>query len=236
MTVTKTVRPRPAAPVEASSAPKAVQSRMDPADRRQQILDQAIDFFATHGLNAQTRALAQACGISQRLLYRYFPTKDALLLEVYRAAIAGPFKAIWISELSDRSIKIEDRLLLFYEDYFKTIFNGRWLRLFMHSSLANGQMAPDYISDVVVRVLDLIAIEVAAEQHVALPNDKAIVREICWGLHGGLSHFALRKHLYRFPQAVAEQNVIAAQIALFLGGFKTAIETLAPREMDLIQK
>ena len=46
-------------------------------ERRERILAMASEFFAEYGLTAQTRALADACGISQRLLYRCFPSKGA---------------------------------------------------------------------------------------------------------------------------------------------------------------
>src|SRR6188508_2671591 len=66
-----------------------------PADQRKaMILARAADFFAEYGLTAQTRPLAAACGITQRLLYRYFPSKAALLAEVYGDAIVAPFRAV----------------------------------------------------------------------------------------------------------------------------------------------
>ena len=44
-----------------------------------------------------------ASGVSQHLLYRFFPSKAALLDEVYADAILGPFKAVWFAQLTDRS-------------------------------------------------------------------------------------------------------------------------------------
>ena len=77
---------------------------MPHAARRRQILDQAAEFFAEHGLAGQTRSLAHACAISQRLLYRFFPSKAALLDEVYEDAILGPFRTVWLVRLADRSM------------------------------------------------------------------------------------------------------------------------------------
>jgi AcrR family transcriptional regulator len=196
---------------------------MTPQDRRRQILDEATDFFSKFGLTAQTRGLAAACGISQRLLYRYFPTKEALLDEVYRTAIAGPFKAIWFAELADRTISLENRLLSFYGDYFATIFTSRWLRLFMYASLADMGMAPNYTSAVVIQLLETIVSEAAHEQAVTLPTDKGLLHEIGWTLHGALSHYAIRRHLYRFDQPVVEDAVVAIHVAQFLGGFRAAV-------------
>ena len=216
------------------------QTRMSPDVRRRQILEKAADFFAEYGLTAQTRPLAAACGISQRLLYRYFPTKEALLDEVYRSTIVGPFKAVWFAELVDRQVPLERRLFRFYCDYFATIFTRRWLRLFMYSSLADVGMAPNYTSAMVLQLLETIIAEVGHEQKIAIPADKDLQHEIAWTLHGALSHYAIRRHLYGFAQPVAEERVIAIHVAQFLGGFRAAIaacaEAVEAREAGAIDR
>jgi AcrR family transcriptional regulator len=204
-------------------------TRMTSQDRRRQILDKAADFFSQYGLTAQTRGLAAACGISQRLLYRYFPTKEFLLDEVYRSAIAGPFKAVWFSELADRNKSLEDRLIHFYKDYFTTIFTSRWLRLFMYASLADVGMAPNYTSSMILQLLEMIVVEAAREQDVAIPIDKDVQHEIGWTLHGALSHYAIRRHIYGFTQHVPEDTVVAVHVAHFLGGFRSAVAACSRR-------
>lgn len=218
---------------EAASGGLQRQTRMNPQDRRRQILEQAADFFSEYGLTAQTRGLAAACGISQRLLYRYFPTKEALLDEVYRTAIAGPFKAVWFAELVDRRMPLEQRLLRFYKDYFTTIFTSRWLRLFMYSSLAEAGMAPNYTSTVVLQLLETIMVEAGHEQNIAIPSDRDLQHEIAWTLHGALSHYAIRRHLYGFTQHFPESTVIAIHVAQFLGGFRAAVAASIPPKHDV---
>lgn len=197
--------------------------RMSPQDRRRQILDKAVEFFSEYGLTAQTRGLAAACGISQRLLYRYFPTKEALLDEVYRSAIVGPFKAVWFIELSDRKVPLEARLVRFYREYFDAVFTKRWLRLFMYSSLADIGMAPSYTSSMILQLLETIVVEAAFEQGVEIPPDVDLQHEIGWTLHGGLSHYAIRRHLYEFPEKVDQTTITAIHVAQFLGGFRAAV-------------
>jgi len=102
---------RPPARAGKAGGKTAVVVRLPPAERRAKLLASAAEFFAEYGLTAQTRALAAACGVAQRLLYRYFPSKAALLDEVYREAIVSPFKAVWLVQLRDRSRPLEQRLL-----------------------------------------------------------------------------------------------------------------------------
>jgi AcrR family transcriptional regulator len=197
--------------------------RMSPQDRRRQILEKAVDFFSEYGLTAQTRGLAAACGISQRLLYRYFPTKEALLDEVYRHAIVGPFKAVWFIELADRRTPLESRLIRFYGEYFDAVFTKRWLRLFMYSSLADIGMAPSYTSSMILQLLETIVAEAAFEQGIEIPDDVDLQHEIGWTLHGGLSHYAIRRHLYEFPEKIDQTTITAIHVAQFLGGFRAAV-------------
>ncbi len=94
---------------------------MAPEQRYALILNRAIEFFAEYGLTAQTRALADACGVAQRLLYRYFPSKSALLSEVYEQAIVSPFKADWRVRLRDRTRAWDERLIAFYTSYYREL-------------------------------------------------------------------------------------------------------------------
>src|ERR1700731_2240585 len=95
---------------------KKVAQRLPRAERQARVLDQAAEYFSEHGLNAQTRAIADACGVSQRLLYSLFPSKAALIEEVYKREVAGSFNAIWFIQLKDRSVPLESRLNAFYRE------------------------------------------------------------------------------------------------------------------------
>lgn len=196
--------------------------RMAPEQRRALILGRAIEFFAEYGLTAQTRALADACGVAQRLLYRYFPSKAALLSEVYDEAIASPFKAVWRVQLKDRSRPWEERLTTFYINYFNELLTRRWLRLFLYASLAEARMAPDYNQAILLETLELIVAETAADQKVELPEDIALLHELAYILHGTVSHFAIRRHIYGASQHVPVDKIVAMQVHSFLAGFARA--------------
>jgi AcrR family transcriptional regulator len=198
--------------------------RLPYEERRAQILHHAAEFFSEYGLTGQTRSLAAACGVSQRLLYRFFPNKAALLREVYKETIIGPFKAVWLAQLTDRSMSVEERLNHLYRDYLRTILTRKWLRLFLYASLAESEMAPDYIAAIIKDLMETIARETAHEQDVTLPDDPALLHEIGWTLHGAVSHFAIRRHLYKASREVSEDRVLAVQIAAFVRGFRGMVE------------
>jgi AcrR family transcriptional regulator len=67
------------APISATLAAPRLRFR----DRRRAIVEAALPLFARQGLRGTTtRALAEAAGVSEALLYRHFPSKEALHQEV----------------------------------------------------------------------------------------------------------------------------------------------------------
>jgi len=72
-------------------------SHLDPADRRERILDAAERSFIRAGFHRSTmQDVAREAGMSPGNLYRYFPSKDAIvegLVERDRAALAEDFES-----------------------------------------------------------------------------------------------------------------------------------------------
>src|SRR6185312_5879850 len=71
------------------------QRRLSPEDRRKEFVAKATEFFAEEGFGGGTRALARRLGVTQPLLYRYFPSKDDLIKEVYRTVYLEPLGDGW---------------------------------------------------------------------------------------------------------------------------------------------
>lgn len=60
-------------------------ARLDPEDRREQILGIAAEHFARRGAaRASVSAIAEDAGVTRALVYHYFPGKDALAAAVTR--------------------------------------------------------------------------------------------------------------------------------------------------------
>ncbi len=64
------------------------QTRSDATRNRSKILDAARTALAVSG-EASTQSIARAAGVGQGTLYRHFPTRDALVLEVHRRDVAA---------------------------------------------------------------------------------------------------------------------------------------------------
>jgi AcrR family transcriptional regulator len=212
------------APARPKSAKRRVTTRLPAAERRALILEKAFEFFSEYGLTAQTRGLAEACGVSQRLLYSMFPNKAALINAVYDASIAGPFKAIWFVHLRDRSKPLEQRLNEFYREYYDTILTRRWLRLFLYASLAEVEMAPTYIAAIIRTLLETVVDEAASDAGLRMPSDRGLIQELGWTLHGNVSHLAIRRHIYHDATALDVHRVIALHVTTFLAGVRSVLD------------
>jgi len=65
--------------------------RLSAAERRRDIVDAVRDVFAEKGFDGTTtRDLAQSAGVSEALLYRYFPSKESLYAAMLDACAKGP--------------------------------------------------------------------------------------------------------------------------------------------------
>jgi AcrR family transcriptional regulator len=218
---------RRAARAESPKGKRRPTARMPAAERRAQILEKAFEFFAEYGFTAQTRALAEACGVSQRLLYSAFPNKAELINAMYEAGIAGPFKAVWLEQLRDRGRPVRDRLEDFYREYYAGVLTRRWLRLFLYASLAEVELAPTYIAAIVRTLLETIVAEAAHEAKRKLPAEPAVVQELGWTLHGAVSHLAIRRHIYRNATNLEVEKVVSMHVRVFLAGVREILSPLA---------
>jgi len=205
---------------------KKAPQRLPRAERQARVLAKAAEYFSEHGLNAQTRAIADACGISQRLLYSLFSSKAELIDEVYKREIAGTFKAMWFIQLKDRSVPIESRLNTFYREYYDTLLTRRWLRLFLYSSLEGLEMAPTYTNAVVTHALEIIVTETAHELSRSVPDDPAHLTEVGWLLHGAVSHLAIRRRIYSNDNTTPTDAVIAMHVRAFLASIPSLLPAL----------
>lgn len=164
------------------------------------IVDGAISFFAEVGLGGQTRELAQRLGVTQPLIYRYFPTKQDLIDRVYEEVFVGRWRPEWTGLISDRSVPLRDRLIAFYSAYARDVLTYEWIRIYMFAGLAGEDINRRYIALLEDQLLVPIA---SAVRHAAgVPGiDDIPVSELeieaAWHIHAAVFYYFVRKHIYR---------------------------------------
>ena len=146
---------------DTATAPK--RRRLPSGERRQEFIEKAIDFFAEEGFESSTRGLAKRLGVTQPLLYRYFPSKEDLISEVYDAVYVNRWRPEWADLLTDRDRPLRDRLIAFYNVYTDVIFNREWMRIYLFSGLKGVDINRRYMGLVRQRILTPIVNEARAE-------------------------------------------------------------------------
>ena len=160
---------------------RAKRKRLSAADRRSEFVTKATELFAEEGFGGGTRALARKLGVTQPLLYRYFPSKDDLIREVYRKVYLEPLEIGWEKLLSDRSRPLRVRLQEFYEAYTDAIFNRRWLRIYLYSGLKGLDINRWYVGMVKDKILTRILRECRHDAGLATQNKPSAAElELAW--------------------------------------------------------
>lgn len=205
-----------------------VRRRLPRSEREKLIVNEAIRFFAEVGFEGQTRALAARLGVTQPLLYRYFPDKDALIERVYEEVFLGGWNEDWQALLTDRSQPLAGRLTAFYHAYSRANFNFERLRLFLFAGLRDDKIAKRYLEFMRANLFLPLAREIHAEA--GLPADEPVSEaeiECAAGLHGAIGYVALRHFVFMAPAAEGFDGTLATLIANFLDGAPATFQSLA---------
>ena len=173
--------------------------RLAPSLRAEQIVRGAVHFFAEHGFSGQTRELANELGISNGLLYRYFPSKEALIDRVFEEVFLRRWNPNWQSIIADRSRPLLERLKVFYVDYSKLPLDYEWGRIYLHAGLAGASINQRYVRIANERIFKPVMDELRREFG-APPLKKVAMTEpeleLVWSLHGSIFYIGIRKWVY----------------------------------------
>lgn len=192
--------------------------RLPSDERRQEFVTRAVEFFAEEGFESSTRGLAKRLGVTQPLLYRYFPSKEDLIHEVYETVYVNRWRPEWADLIGDRSRPLSERLNLFYDAYTEVIFNREWMRIYLFSGLKGVDINRRYMQLVRQRILEPIVREARAEAGLpdAVPRDDEV--EFAWVMHGGIFYYGVRDLIYESCVSADKRQVIADAVEAFLHG------------------
>jgi AcrR family transcriptional regulator len=179
---------------------------MLPGEREEAIVRGAIQFFAEVGFDGQTRELAERLGITQPLIFRYFPTKDDLVERIYQRLYVGRWRPEWEAALRDRSRPLKTRLIDFYSGYLQNVLTRDWVRIFLFSGLKGSIFNKRYIELIRQRLIGPICEEIMAAG-VASQLSAQQLMKLVWGLHGSVFYIGVRKWVYEIELPDADGDV-----------------------------
>jgi len=202
--------------------------RLPAAERKALILREASLFFAREGFAASTRDLADQLGVRQALLYKYFPSKEALLEAIFEESLAVFWAMEWSKVLSDGTMSLEDRLTHFFIAHLEHE-DGIPMRLFMRAAL-DGWVLPTRRLELVKNkfVQPLIAI---LRRDARLPSFETLPLmigefELAMVLHSSVIFYSIRTHVYGGDLCPDVAAVVRLYVTTFLKGAQPSLLAL----------
>lgn len=197
--------------------------RMAPQDRERLIVEEATRYFADSGLSGGTIELARRLGITQPLLYRYFPTKQALIERVFDNLFPSDKAPEWEALIDDHSIPLNRRLKQFYKEFSSTELTYEHVRLFLFSGLSKAHYNTRYYDELTERIFVRIAKALRQEAGDRLPfplpceiSEEEL--ELVQSLHASIYHVGFRRWVHTPPLQADIDRLIDCKVDWFLDG------------------
>jgi AcrR family transcriptional regulator len=202
------------------------------AERQRTIAAEAAGYFAEHGFDGNTRALAKRLGVSQALLFKYFPTKRDLMNRIYDDVFVGRWNPAWETWIEDESSPLEQRICRFYLDYARVILSYEWVRLYMFSSLKGFDLAKRYSKVLRARIFPRVVAAIRSSNGMPPLDEVGITdqeMEIVASLHAAIFYLGVRQWVYNIPLENDIDAIVTTKVRAFLLGASAVFgEALKP--------
>lgn len=139
------------------------EGRMSGDERRQQILQVAIDLFSKHGFRGTTtRQIATAAGVSEAMVFRHFATKDDLYAAILSdKACHDGMKFPWEQDPAlQEAVERKDDFAVFYNIALNALKKQQadvgFMRLVFFSALEEHEMAENFFREFITKIYEFI--------------------------------------------------------------------------------
>ena len=193
------------------------------------ILEGAITYYAEYGFDGRTRGFAEFLGISQSLIFRYFPTTDALIDSVYEVVYLNRWDANWEVTIKNRAIPLGERLTKFYIDYHRRIDQYDSIRIAMFSALRGDSVSRRYFERLMERIIDPIIVEIRDTLGMPTVDEKPILTDevqLVFGLHGTAAYSIIRRHVFGLPTSENMDFMVKIHVDAFMSSLKESVDRI----------
>ncbi|MDX1710880.1 MAG: helix-turn-helix domain-containing protein [Rhodovibrionaceae bacterium] len=206
--------------------------RLTGSEREIAILEGAADIFAEEGFKVGTRRLASRLGVTPALLYRYFESKDDLILSVFTHAFAEHWDDSWTAILQQRKRPLEGRIAEFYTAYVLAR-DRRYIRLFLRGCLDGYRAATRYGTPLDERVLKPVLTQMRRKLQLPSLIERPMTRterELVLAMHGQMFYMMMRSHAFGLPVPSDLPELIALQVRATLPGLLDELAALHAKD------
>jgi TetR/AcrR family transcriptional regulator len=196
---------------------------MAATDRRAQLLDTALNFFSQKGFDrTTTKEIAAAAGVTEAIVFRHFPTKQAL----YQAVLEQQSDCVgfrhWVEEGRQRMERNDDEGLMraiaeaVIEPYRD---DPRMERLMLFAALEGQETALSHYRSTLFPIYELLREYILRRQKegaLVVVKPAAILSAIA-----GMAHrYALYTRLFGFPSELSDEEAVSTYTHILMDGIK----------------
>lgn len=199
-------------------------TRMSAPDRKQQLLETALDLFSRKGFEGTTtKELASAAGVAEAVIFRHFPSKQALYTAALDYKVQSGDAQNWLTETRACMERDDD------EGLFRTIASRvlrsyrtdpRFERMVLFAALEGHEVALSYMrrqSFPLIQLLDEYLLRRQAEGALLGLRPMFILSAIFGMAH----HYAQVTQMFGFiPEPPPDEEVVSAFVQILMHGVR----------------
>jgi TetR/AcrR family transcriptional regulator len=201
---------------------------MSAIDRRQQLLETALDFFSRKGFEgATTKEIAAAAGVTEAIIFRHFPNKQALYKAVLDYTTHASNLDGWLAETKACMERNDDAGLL------RSIANNilksyrtdpRFERVVLFAALEGHEAGLAHHHQLALPILELLSAYIVRRQRQGafLGYNPGVIIE---AIAGVTTHYAMMTQFFGYapPSGLSDEKAIETFTRIVMSGVqKTA--------------
>jgi TetR/AcrR family transcriptional regulator len=196
---------------------------MPASDRRTQLLQIALNVFSRKGFNgATTKEIAAEAGVTEAVIFRHFPTKQALYQAVLDSGIGCPEFEKWLAMAKDCMERNDDEGLFraiasAIIDSYRT--EARLERVLLFAALEGNEQGLAHHRSFAIPIFELLReyiVRRQSEHALAGYRPGAILAAIA----GMAQRYAIYSQLFGFPVDASSEEAVEAFTQILMNGIK----------------
>lgn len=199
---------------------------MSASDRKQQLLETALDVFSRRGFEGTTtKELAAAAGVAEAVIFRHFPTKQALYTAVLDYKMHCAEAQDWLAETTACMERNDD------EGLFRTLASHvlrsyrtdpRFERMMLFAALEGHELALSHIHQHSIPYFQALVDYVRRRQ-----SEGALLgcrpQFLLLAVFGMAHYYAQISEMFGFiPEPVPDEEIVDAFVQIMMHGVKPA--------------